>query len=276
MALETRQPVQLGSRTEPIQIRNTDRSVGAMLAGEIARRHGCRGLPDDTIQVTFQGTAGQCFGAWIPRGLTLILSGETNDYVGKGLSGGKLVVTPPPNAGYEPERSIVVGNVALYGATGGEAYFRGIAGERFAVRNSGAHTVVEGVGDHGCEYMTGGVVVILGPIGRNFGAGMSGGVAFVLDLWGRFRESCNMDMIGLEPLEEDEDIVLVRRLLSQHVTWTGSTTAQRVLTNWSEYLPRLVKVMPHDLRRVLAARQDEEQSSAADAAKPAGRLQAAV
>jgi glutamate synthase domain-containing protein 2/glutamate synthase domain-containing protein 3 len=276
MALETRQPVQLGSRAEPIQIRNTDRSVGAMLAGEIARRHGCRGLPDDAIQVTFQGTAGQCFGAWIPRGLTLILSGETNDYVGKGLSGGKLVVTPPPNAGYEPERSIVVGNVALYGATGGEAYFRGIAGERFAVRNSGAHTVVEGVGDHGCEYMTGGVVVILGPTGRNFGAGMSGGVAFVLDLWGRFRESCNMDMVGLEPLEEDEDIVLVRRLLSQHVTWTGSTTAQRVLTNWSEYLPRLVKVMPHDLRRVLAARQDAEQSSAADAAKPAGRLQAAV
>jgi glutamate synthase domain-containing protein 3 len=222
-----------------------------MLSGEIARRYGAEGLPDDTIQIAFRGTAGQSFGAWAARGLTLLLEGETNDYAGKGLSGGKLVVAPPRGAGYEPERSIVVGNVALYGATGGEAYVRGIAGERFAVRNSGAQAVVEGVGDHGCEYMTGGVVIVLGPVGRNFAAGMSGGTAFVLDMWGRFRQACNLDMVGLEPLARGDDIALVRRLLEQHVAWTDSTVGRRVLANWHEYLPRFVKVMPHDLRRVL-------------------------
>lgn len=201
----------------------------------------------------------------------MILQGETNDYTGKGLSGGKLVVAPPPEAGYDLERSTVIGNVALYGATGGEAYFRGMAGERFAVRNSGAQAVVEGIGDHGCEYMTGGVVVILGPVGRNFAAGMSGGTAYVLDVWGRFPQMCNLDMVGLEPLATREDIGLVRRLLKQHRDWTGSSTAQRVLTHWAEYLPRFVKVMPHDLRRVL-----EDQEAAAAAEDEARRYRAAV
>ena len=275
-ALANRQRVRLGSvegghanvrwvqarRSRPlreaIHIRNTNRSVGAMLSGEIARRYGPEGLPDDTIQIAFQGTGGQSFGAWAAPGLTLILEGETNDYTGKGLSGGKLVVAAPPEAGYDPERSIVVGNVALYGATDGEAYIRGVAGERFAVRNSGAQAVVEGVGDHGCEYMTGGVVVVLGPTGRNFAAGMSGGMAFVLDMWGRFEQSCNTDMVALEPLTSHEDVALVQRLLTQHVTWTGSTLARRVLAHWTEYLPRFTKVMPHDLRRVLEERREDE------------------
>jgi glutamate synthase domain-containing protein 3 len=168
-----------------------------------------------------------------------------------------LIVAPPSNAGYDPERSIVTGNVALYGATGGEAYFRGVAGERFAVRNSGAQAVVEGVGDHGCEYMTGGVVVVLGLTGRNFAAGMSGGYAFVLDLWGRFHSACNPDMVALETVEASDDIALLRRLLKRHVDYTGSDIAQRVLANWAEYLPRFVKVMPHDLRRALAAQVEE-------------------
>jgi glutamate synthase domain-containing protein 2/glutamate synthase domain-containing protein 3 len=238
-------------------IRNTDRTLGAMLSGEIVRHYGAEGLPNDTIHIALCGTAGQSFGAWGARGLTLSLEGETNDYAGKGLSGARLIVAPPPHAGYDPERSIVTGNVALYGATSGEAYFRGIAGERFAVRNSGAQAVVEGVGDHGCEYMTGGVVVVLGLTGRNFAAGMSGGFAFVLDLWGRFESACNTDMVALETIEAKDDIALLRRLLKRHVDLTGSDIAQRVLTNWSEYLPRFVKVMPHDLRRVLAERVEE-------------------
>ena len=238
-------------------IRNTDRTVGAMVSGEIVRRHGPDGLPPDTVHVSLHGTAGQSFGAWGARGLTLELEGETNDYAGKGLSGARLIVAPPANAGYDPERSIVTGNVALYGATSGEAYFRGVAGERFAVRNSGAEAVVEGVGDHGCEYMTGGAVVVLGLTGRNFAAGMSGGNAFVLDLWGRFESACNTDMVALEAVEAADDIALLRRLLKRHVDWTGSDIAQRVLANWSEYLPRFVKVMPHDLKRVLAERADE-------------------
>jgi glutamate synthase domain-containing protein 3 len=228
-----------------------------MLSGEIARRFGPAGLPDGTIRVDFRGVAGQSFGAWGVHGLTLVLEGETNDYAGKGLSGARLVVTPPATAGYKPDRSIVAGNVALYGATAGEAYFRGMAGERFAVRNSGALAVVEGVGDHGCEYMTGGAVLVLGPTGRNFAAGMSGGTAYVLDLWGRFASSCNLDMVGLEPLADREDIALVRRLLKAHLEWTGSDVAQRILLNWNEYLPRFVKVMPHDLRRALAEREVE-------------------
>jgi glutamate synthase domain-containing protein 2/glutamate synthase domain-containing protein 1/glutamate synthase domain-containing protein 3 len=246
-ALEHQMPVTLD-----LPIHNIDRTVGAMLSGEISRRFGQNGLPDDTITISFHGTAGQSFGAWSARGLTLILEGETNDYAGKGLSGGKLIVAPPPHAGYDPERSIVAGNVALYGATGGEAYFRGVAGERFAVRNSGAHAVVEGVGDHGCEYMTGGVVVVLGPTGRNFAAGMSGGMAYVLDLWGRFHKACNLDMVGLEALEHHEDVALVRDLLAKHLEYTRSSVAQRVLDNWHEYLPRFIKVMPHDLERVMA------------------------
>jgi glutamate synthase (NADPH/NADH) large chain len=255
-ALEQRRPIQL-----ELPIRNINRTVGGMLSGEIARRHGEEGLPDGTIRLTFRGVAGQSFGAWAARGLTMILEGETNDYAGKGLSGGKLVITPPPGAAYIPERSIIAGNVALYGATAGEAYVRGVAGERFAVRNSGAVAVVEGVGDHGCEYMTGGTVLVLGPTGRNFAAGMSGGTAFVLDLWGRFAQSCNQEMVTLEPIESREDIALVRRLLKQHLDHTGSTLAQRLLLHWPDYQPRFVKVMPHDLKRVLA---DRDRQSAED------------
>jgi glutamate synthase domain-containing protein 3 len=198
-----------------------------------------------------------------------VLQGEANDYLGKGLSGGKIIVSPPPELHCDPERTVVAGNASLYGATGGEAYIRGVAGERFAVRNSGALAVVEGVGDHGCEYMTGGVVLVLGPTGRNFGAGMSGGIAFVLDLWGRFAESegrsslCNTEMVSLEPLEIHEDVALVRRLLRQHLDWTGSRAAHRILSHWQEYLPRFVKVMPNDLRRVLDAQRRTEISERA-------------
>jgi glutamate synthase domain-containing protein 3 len=194
--------------------------------------------------------------------MTLVLEGLTNDYAGKGLSGAKLVVAPPADAGYLPERGMVTGNVALYGATSGEAYFRGIAGERFAVRNSGAFAVVEGVGDHGCEYMTGGTVVVLGPTGRNFAAGMSGGTAFVLDEREQFDSLCNGDMVGLEDVDEENDERLLRHLIAEHHRWTRSSTAGRVLAHWHEYLPRFVKVMPHDLKRVLAeretSREDEE------------------
>jgi len=237
---------------------NTNRTVGGMLSGEIARRNGGEGLPDGTIRIDFKGVAGQSFGAWATRGLTLTLEGTTNDYVGKGLSGGRLAVFPSKVAAYEPEKSIVVGNVALYGATAGEAYFRGFAGERFAVRNSGAHTVVEGVGDHGCEYMTGGVVVVLGPTGRNFAAGMSGGVAFVLDEEDVFEKLCNRDMVGLEAVESEEDIALLRGMVERHLGWTYSAVAARVLGNFEELLPRFVKVMPSDLKRVLRERQEAE------------------
>jgi glutamate synthase domain-containing protein 3 len=245
-AIEGRQPVRL-----KFEIRNTHRSVGARLSGEIASRHGTEGLPDGTIHVRFRGTAGQSFGAWGVRGLTLVLEGVANDYPGKGLSGARLAVVPPPSAGYRAEDAIVVGNVALYGATGGEAFFCGAAGERFAVRNSGARAVVEGVGDHGCEYMTGGVVVVLGPTGRNFAAGMSGGVAFVLDTHDRFGRLCNQSMVAIEPLEDPEDLALVHGLVSSHFEHTGSRVAERVLTRWRQHVALFRKVMPHDLRRVL-------------------------
>jgi glutamate synthase (NADPH) large chain len=252
-ALERKEPVRF---SHPIF--NTERTVGGMLSGEIARRYGIEGLPEGTIRIDFKGVAGQSFGAWLARGLTLTLEGTTNDYVGKGLSGGRLAVFPSKVAGYEPEKSIVVGNVALYGATAGEAYFRGFAGERFCVRNSGAHTVVEGVGDHACEYMTGGVAVVLGPTGRNFAAGMSGGVAFVLDEQSSFDRLCNKDMVSLEAVESEEDIALLRGVVERHLGWTGSTVAERVLENWDELLPRFVKVMPNDLKRVLEERQEAE------------------
>src|SRR5215217_279681 len=239
-------------------ITNTSRTVGGMLSGEVARRYGNEGLLDGTVRVDFHGVAGQSFGAWLARGLTFTLEGTTNDYVGKGLSGGRLAVFPSRLAAYKPTRNVVVGNVALYGATGGEAYFRGFAGERFAVRNSGAHTVVEGVGDHACEYMTGGVVVVLGETGRNFAAGMSGGVAFVLDEAERFETLCNMDMVGLEAVESEEDVALLRGMIERHLEWTQSDVARRVLESWEEILRRFVKVMPHDLKRVLEERQEAE------------------
>jgi glutamate synthase (NADPH) large chain len=239
-------------------ILNTNRTVGGMLSGEVARRHGNEGLADGTVRIDFHGVAGQSFGAWLARGLTFTLEGTTNDYVGKGLSGGRLAVFPYRFAGYSAARNVVVGNVALYGATSGEAYFRGFAGERFAVRNSGAHAVVEGVGDHGCEYMTGGVVVVLGETGRNFAAGMSGGASFVLDEAGRFGILCNKDMVGLEPVESEEDIELLRGMVERHLEWTGSDRARRVLDDWDEILPSFIKVMPHDLKRVLRERQEAE------------------
>jgi glutamate synthase (ferredoxin) len=247
-ALEHRTPVAFS-----LPIRNINRTVGTMLGYELTSRWGGAGLPDDTIGITFTGSAGQSFGAFVPRGITLALEGDANDYVGKGLSGGKLAVYPPREATFAPEENIIIGNVALYGATSGEAYVRGVAGERFGVRNSGALAVVEGVGDHGCEYMTGGRVVVLGRTGRNFAAGMSGGIAYVLDLAGDFARRCNRGMVDLEPLDQAADIELVRDLVVRHVAATGSTYARRILDDWIALQPRFVKVMPKDYKRVLAA-----------------------
>ena len=217
-----------------LPIRNTDRTVGTMLSGEIARRYGNAGLPEDTIRIKFTGSAGQSFGAFLAKGVTLTLEGDANDYVGKGLSGGRLVIYPPQSATFVPEDNILIGNTVLYGATGGEAYFRGVAGERFAVRNSGAQAVVEGVGDHGCEYMTGGVAVVLGKTGRNFAAGMSGGIAFVLDEEGVFPSLCNRSMVDLEPVVKPHDVDLLQALVENHRRLTGSAPAQYVLENWDD------------------------------------------
>jgi glutamate synthase domain-containing protein 3 len=233
------------------QIRNVNRTVGAMLSGEIARRHGAAGLRDDAIHIELDGSAGQSFGAWLATGITLVLRGEANDYVGKGLSGGRLVIRPPERSTRPAEDNIIVGNVALYGATAGEAFVRGIAGERYAVRNSGAVSVVEGVGDHGCEYMTGGTVLVIGPTGRNFAAGMSGGVAFVLDDDGRFAERCNDSSVDLEDVTSRDDMELVHTLLERHAALTGSELARRLLRNWRQTLSRMVKVMPEEYRRAL-------------------------
>jgi glutamate synthase (NADPH) large chain len=224
-----------------------------MLGSEVTRRWGAEGLPEDTIQLHFKGSAGQSFGAFVPRGVSLTLEGDSNDYIGKGLSGGKLVVYPPRESRLVAEENIVIGNVALYGATSGEAYFRGVAGERFAVRNSGAFAVVEGVGDHGCEYMTGGRVVVLGSTGRNFAAGMSGGIAYVFDEHGAFSRLCNGSMVDVERLDDGEDVELVQRLIQRHVEYTGSTLATRVLTDWKASVRRFVKVMPREYKRVLTA-----------------------
>jgi glutamate synthase (ferredoxin) len=247
-ALTTRKRVDLR-----LPIRNVNRTVGTMLGAEVTRRFGGLGLPDDTIRLHFDGSAGQSFGAFVPRGLTLELEGDANDYFGKGLSGGKLIVFPSKQATFVPEENVVIGNVALYGATSGEAYVRGLAGERFAVRNSGAVAVVEGIGDHGCEYMTGGRVVVIGPTGRNFAAGMSGGIAYVLDLPGTFKTRCNHAMVDLEIASSDEDLALIRDLVSQHVRYTGSSYAESILKNWKTMRKKFVKVMPRDYKRVLAA-----------------------
>jgi glutamate synthase (NADPH/NADH) large chain len=272
-AIEEKKPVKI-----ELPIRNTDRTTGAMLSGVIAKAHGHAGLPDDTIWVKFTGSAGQSFGAWLAHGVTLDLEGEGNDYVGKGLSGGRIIVRPPDNSGIVPEESIIVGNTVLYGAISGECYFRGIAGERFAVRNSGATAVVEGTGDHGCEYMTGGIVVVIGPTGRNFAAGMSGGIAYVLDEDGDFERRCNLSMVELEPIPSEEramernnhqsgdlethglvdlsdmtrfDEERLYRMIESHLHYTGSERARAILANWSEYLPKFVKVMPVEYRRAL-------------------------
>jgi len=246
-ALESKKPVDI-----LLPIRNVHRTVGTILGAEVSKRYGADGLPEDTIRIHFHGSAGQSFGAFLPRGLSFTLEGDANDYVGKGLSGGKLVVYPPRQATFVPEDNIVIGNVALYGATGGEAYFRGVAGERFGVRNSGTHAVVEGVGDHGCEYMTGGRVVVIGPTGRNFAAGMSGGLAFVLDARGDFRQRCNPAMVELEALAA-ADAEQVKELLRRHAKYTGSTVASALLDHWKATQAKFIKVIPKDYKRVLAA-----------------------
>src|SRR5246500_5209045 len=246
-ALENREPVEMS-----FPIRNVHRTVGAMLSGEIARRYGSEGLPDDTIRINFEGSAGQSFGAFLAKGVTLTLEGDANDYAGKGLSGGKLVVFPPKQSHFAPEENIIIGNVALYGATSGEAFFNGVAGERFAVRNSGATAVVEGVGDHGCEYMTNGLVLVLGSCGRNFAAGMSGGVAYVFDERAAFTEKrCNLDSVDLEPLLDEQDVQLVRNLVTRQAELTGSRRAKWILDNWQEMVSRFIKVFPHEFKRVL-------------------------
>ena len=239
-------------------IYNSNRTVGGMLSGEVARRYGEEGLPANTISVSFKGSAGQSFGAWLAKGITFILEGDSNDYLGKGISGGRIVVIPPKEATFVTEENIIVGNTLLYGATGGEAYIRGIAGERFCVRNSGVHAVVEGVGDHACEYMTGGRVVVLGPTGRNFAAGMSGGVAYVLDEAGDFSQQCNHDMVELGPVVEEEDQATLRAMIEGHYGYTGSANAKRVLEAWDTMLTKFVRVMPQAYKHVLEMQRQEE------------------
>jgi glutamate synthase (NADPH) large chain len=283
-ALESGKAVEI--RTE---IFNRDRTAGAMLSGEVAKRYGHEGLPEDTISVKLTGIAGQSFGAWVAHGVTLELTGEANDYVGKGLSGGKLIIKPHDKIGFTPEKSIIVGNTVLYGAITGECYFRGVAGERFAVRNSGAVAVVEGVGDHGCEYMTGGCVIVIGDTGRNFAAGMSGGVAYVLDEAGDFAQRCNLAMVDLQPVPEEEELIerlhhhggdldhhglvditadmaghdaeRIFELLTRHVKYTGSSRAKSILENWAAYLPKFVKVMPVEYARALAELEKAQETS---------------
>jgi glutamate synthase (NADPH/NADH) large chain len=273
-ALEQREPVQITT-----MIHNYNRTFGAMLSGEVAKRYGHAGLPEDTISIKVDGCAGQSFGAFVARGVTLELEGEANDYVGKGLSGGRLILYPPKSCPIVAEENIVLGNTVLYGAISGECFFRGVAGERFAVRNSGAIAVVEGLGDHGCEYMTGGVVVVLGSTGRNFAAGMSGGIAYVLNEAGDFEQRCNLSMVELEPVVEEEaalenvyhqggdlethgrvdvmhdmtrnDALRLKTLIEKHLHYTDSSRAREILDNWNDYLPKFVKIMPVDYKRAL-------------------------
>ena len=233
------------------EITNVDRTVGAMLSGEISRRYGEEGLPNNTVMANFSGTAGQSFGAFLVKGLSFRLEGDCNDYIGKGLSGGRIIVVPPVGSTFNPDENIIIGNTSFYGATSGEAYIRGVGGERFCVRNSGARTVIEGSGDHCCEYMTGGRVVVLGTTGRNFAAGMSGGIAYVLDMEGNFDYFCNKGLVELSPVEDKADIVELQDLINKHLLYTQSTTAAKILTNWDEYLPKFVKVIPFEYKKVL-------------------------
>uniref|UniRef100_UPI00211B3264 glutamate synthase-related protein n=1 Tax=Crenothrix polyspora TaxID=360316 RepID=UPI00211B3264 len=273
-ALEKGQPVEIN-----IAIRNINRTFGAMLSGEVAKRYGHKGLPEDSIAIHAKGTAGQSFGAFLAQGVSIELEGDGNDYVGKGMSGGRIAIFPPKDCPIDAADNIIVGNTVLYGAVSGECYFNGIAGERFAVRNSGAIAVVEGVGDHGCEYMTGGVVVVLGATGRNFAAGMSGGIAYVLDEDGSFSKRCNMAMVELEPIPVEDDLLeavahqggdmethgrvhlmsdmtrndaqRLKHFIQNHKRYTNSPCALHILENWDSYLPRFVKVMPVDYREAL-------------------------
>ena len=257
-AISDRKPVQVETTIE-----NIDRAFGTILSNEVSRAHGPDGLPDDTIHIKANGSAGQSVGAWSAQGVTIEVEGDANDYAGKGLSGGRLIIYPPKNSSFEPRENIIVGNVALYGATSGEAYFRGVAAERFCVRNSGASAVIEGVGDHGCEYMTGGRAVILGPTGRNFAAGMSGGVAYVHDPDGKFLVNCNLDLVELEEVEAEEDVSELKSLIENHRTYTDSDVAAGILDNWDNALPQFVKVMPTDFKRALREIAEEEAAAGA-------------
>jgi len=236
-------------------VRNTDRTIGSILSNEISKKYKSTGLPEDTIHFKFSGTAGQSFGAFNTAGVTLELEGDANDYFGKGLSGARLIAYPSLDAGFVPEENIIIGNVAFYGATSGEAFIRGKAGERFGVRNSGVHAVVEGVGDHGCEYMTGGRVVILGDTGRNFAAGMSGGIAFVYDVNGNFSKRCNQEMVDLDSVEE-EDAAEMKDLIQRHYIYTGSTVAKFVLDDYDNQLKNFIKVFPKDYKKVLTEKKE--------------------
>jgi glutamate synthase (NADPH/NADH) large chain len=242
--------------TANLDITNADRAVGATLSGEIARRYGDVGLPEDTISIKFNGSAGQSFGAFAARGLSLELEGESNDYLGKGLSGGRLIVRHPRAAQFIPDQTVLVGNTVLYGATSGEAYIAGVAGERFAVRNSGAIAIVEGVGDHGCEYMTGGTVVVLGRIGRNFAAGMSGGLAFVLDEFGEVERQCNTGLVDLMRVADFGERDVLRRLVEQHARLTGSARAKRELGQWDRAMRNFYVVVPREYRKVLESQTE--------------------
>jgi glutamate synthase (NADPH/NADH) large chain len=284
-ALERGEAVQID-----IPVHNYNRTFGTMLSGRVAEKYGHAGLPDDTVYIKAKGTAGQSMGAWLTHGVTIELAGEANDYVGKGLSGGRIIVYPPAESGIgKAEENIIVGNTVLYGAIAGECYFRGVGGERFAVRNSGATAVIEGVGDHGCEYMTGGIVVCLGSTGRNFAAGMSGGIAYVLDEEGSFEQRCNLSMVELEPIRDEDDAlealdhqggdletkgrvdvshdmtrfdsIRLKQLVQSHLHYTNSSVAQKILDNWADYLPKFVKVMPVDYRRALLEMQVEQAKS---------------
>ena len=256
--------IENGEKVEiELPVINTNRVVGTMLSHELAKAHEGKPLPDDTVHIKLEGSAGQSLGAWLYEGVTIELEGDANDYVGKGLSGGRIIVYPPGNSSFVPEDNIIVGNVCLYGATGGEAYFRGIAAERFCVRNSGAKAVVEGVGDHGCEYMTGGRVVVLGDTGRNFAAGMSGGIAYIWDRDGKFSELCNPGMVELEDMQDDDDIAELKQLIENHMQYTGSTVARGILDNWEASLQQFVKVMPTDYKRVLQEMAKEKSKEVA-------------
>ena len=253
--------IQNGQKVEAdVVIHNTDRTAGTILGSAVTKKYGFAGLPEDTIKLHLNGSAGQSLGAFVPRGITLTLEGDANDYIGKGLSGGKIIVYPPKNSGFVPEENIIVGNVAFYGATAGEAYICGAAGERFCVRNSGIKAVVEAVGDHGCEYMTGGRVVVLGPSGRNFAAGMSGGVAYVMDADGSFASRCNMDMVGLETVADGDDAKELKAMIEKHLEYTGSRLAGRILADWDAELRKFLKVIPKDYKRMMTAIEKAHES----------------
>ena len=246
--------------TSELNIKNTDRAVGAILSNEISKRFEGEGLSSDSIEFRFRGSAGQSFGAFTTKGIKFILEGEANDYFGKGLSGGKLIVSPDREANFDPSKNIIIGNVAFYGATSGEAYIKGMAGERFCVRNSGVMTVVEGVGDHCCEYMTGGKVVVIGSTGNNFAAGMSGGIAYVLDDIESFRKRCNLESVELESMT-DEDKTVVRKLIRNHCWHTSSKKGFEILNNWDDFSDKFIKIMPTEYKRVLEERKKIEVSN---------------